>query len=101
MGIPMVTMTGVTEVARLGTSMLNLIEHPEWIATNSDEYIKIACDIASDLNKLNQTRLELRQQVQNSPLMNGELAIQNLETAFRHIWKEYVEKAKIQIKVDS
>ena len=101
MGIPMVTMTGVTEVARLGTSMLNLIEHPEWIATNSDEYIKIACDIASNLNKLNQTRHELRQQVQSSPLMNGELAIQNLEHAFRHIWKEYVQKVKIQIKLDS
>jgi predicted O-linked N-acetylglucosamine transferase (SPINDLY family) len=95
MGVPLVTMTGQTEVSRLGTSMLNLINQKDWIAANPDEYLKISTELASDINKLNEIRLGLRRKVQNSPLMNQKLAIQDLEDAFINIWKIYVDKQSL------
>lgn len=90
-GIPLVTLVGKTEVGRLGYSFVNNIGYPQWAASTKDEYIKIAVEMSSDISNLNLIRLQLREKVENSPLMNGERFTQNFENALRGMWEYYVD----------
>jgi predicted O-linked N-acetylglucosamine transferase (SPINDLY family) len=43
--------------------------------------------LTDDLNQLQQLRQNLRQQMQNSPLMNGAKFTRDLETLYQTIWQ--------------
>ena len=82
MGVPLVTLAGQHFIARLGVSFLSAIGHPEWIAQTEADYVQIACALAADIEKLNQTRLGLRATVEASPLMDGQRFARHIEAAF-------------------
>lgn len=67
MGVPVVTLAGDRSVGRMGVSLLKSLGRPNWIAQNQDDYVRIAVDLASDPARLNQTRLELRRLLEQSP----------------------------------
>ena len=82
MGVPLVTLAGEHFIARLGVSFISAIGHPEWIAQTEADYVQIACTLAADIEKLNQTRLGLRATVEASPLMDGQRFARHIEAAF-------------------
>jgi protein O-GlcNAc transferase len=86
MGIPYVTLAGRPSVGRLGSSFLQGVGHPEWIARSEDEYIDIAVALASDLPKLAQLRAALRAQMEASPLRNEAGFARRVESAFREMF---------------
>ncbi len=86
MGVPFVTLAGRPSVGRLGSSVLVGARHPEWIAQTEDEYVEIAAALAADLPKLASLRSGLRQEMQDSSLMDEAGFAKKVETAYRKMW---------------
>ena len=93
MGVPVVTLAGDTAVSRNGVSILSNIGLPELIAGSTDEYIRIATDLARDLPRLADLRAGMRQRMQTSPLMDAPRFARNLEAAYRQMWVAYLHKS--------
>src|SRR5665213_1730650 len=70
MGVPFVTLAGEHFVSRMGVTILTNAGVPELIARNTDEYIKIATELALDRDRLRRLRHGLRDRVGKSPLMD-------------------------------
>jgi predicted O-linked N-acetylglucosamine transferase (SPINDLY family) len=86
MGVPLVTLTGRTAVARGGTSILMNVGLPELIAATPEQYIKIAVALARDVPRLAELRSTLRPRMESSPLMDGKQYAADVERAFRSMW---------------
>jgi predicted O-linked N-acetylglucosamine transferase (SPINDLY family) len=86
MGVPVVTLCGQTVVGRAGLCQLMNLGLPELIASNPDEYVRIAVSLAGDLPRLAALRAELRPRMQASPLMDAPRFARNLEAAYRQMW---------------
>lgn len=86
MSIPVVSLQGNRFMSRMGATLLTNIGHPEWLANSEDEYIDIAVNLASDVEKLNQIRKSLRGEVEESPIMNEVAFARNVERIYRAVW---------------
>jgi predicted O-linked N-acetylglucosamine transferase (SPINDLY family) len=89
MGMPAVTLRGKPAIGTLGSSMLTQLGHPEWIAETEDDYVRIACDLASDIERLAYLRQTLRQEMERSPLMDGPAFARDFEAACRAMWAKW------------
>jgi protein O-GlcNAc transferase len=91
MGVPVVTLAGQTAVGRSGLSILSNIGLPELVATNTDQYIKIAADLAKDQDRLKTFRSEIRHCMTSSPLMDAMQFAKDIEDAYRQMWRRWCE----------
>ena len=89
MGVPIVTLEGETFAARVGASLLHNLGLPEFIAATPEEYVSIARRAAADLPRLRQLRMELRQRMAASPLVDAAGFTAHLEHAYRAMWEKY------------
>ena len=78
----------VVELA-IGSLMVGLTD---LIATNPQQYIEIAVNLANDLNRLESLRSHLRQRMQSSPIMDAPAATRGVENAYRTIWSEWCSR---------
>lgn len=92
MGVPVLTLQGERFLARQGVGLLMNAGLPEWIASNTEDYVKRATDHAADLQALAELRGGLRQQVLASPLFNATDFARHFENALRGMWKVWCEK---------
>ncbi|MGA3067028.1 MAG: tetratricopeptide repeat protein [Tepidisphaeraceae bacterium] len=93
MGVPLVTLPGETPVGRAGRTFLSNLGLPELIASTPEEFVRIAADLAGDLNRLDSLRRGLRARMQGSPLMDGEKFARDMEAAYRRMWRAWCEQA--------
>ncbi len=91
MGNPFITLAGRPSVGRIGAAVLEGIGHSEWIASSEDEYIEKAVSLAGDLNVLSGIRLGLREQMQNSDIMDEPALSRKMEAAYRQMWQRWCE----------
>lgn len=89
MGVPVVSLSGIRFMSRIGATALTNIGHPEWVTESPDEYIRIATELASDVEKLDQIRQTLRSEVENSPLMDEVGFTRKVERAYREMWRAW------------
>ena len=89
LGVPFVTLAGRPSVGRLGSSILEGLGHPEWIAHSEEDYIEKVVTLASDLQNLSTIRANLRQQMLASPLMDEAGFARKVEAAYRKIFKRW------------
>lgn len=89
MGVPLITLAGNTFVSRMGVSFLSNLALEELIAANEEEYVEIAKRLARDVLGLNRLRLGLRERMEDSPLMDADRFVRNLETAYREMWETW------------
>jgi protein O-GlcNAc transferase len=68
MGVPVVTLPGGRFSSRMGASVLSTVGLTEFIASDKDDYVRLAASLASDTRKLLDLRSTLRNQVSISPL---------------------------------
>lgn len=94
MGVPVITLAGETMIARQGASLLSAAGHPEWITRNPDEYVAIASDVASDVQRLADVRAALRPQLSVSPLCDGAGFAGDLLDLLRGAWQRWCETAQ-------
>ncbi len=85
MGVPVVTLAGDAHVSRVGVSLLARAGHPEWIATNPEDYVRIAAGLASDLDALAARRAGLRGELRASALTNVRQLARELEAVYANL----------------
>ncbi len=86
MGVPVITLSGQTSVARGSVTALSKVGLHDLIANTAQEYVSIATKLAADPSRLGQLRQTLRISLQSSPICNEVNFTQDLEAAFRTMW---------------
>lgn len=71
MGVPLVTLAGRSSVARAGVTVLTNLSMADFIAQTPDEYVRIAIELARDMEKLAEIRRGLRERMRQSPVMDA------------------------------
>lgn len=89
MGLPVVTLSGKCGVSRSATSLLSALDLPELIAASPDEYVAIACAVASDRNRIAVFRAEIRDQILNSDICDAPAFVRSLEQKLGLGWQEW------------
>ena len=89
MGVPVITLAGNTHASRVGVSILTNLGLPELIAHSSDEYVRIATQLAGDMKKLQVLRKDLRNIMARSVLTDAKRFTKNLEKCYRDIWVKW------------
>jgi predicted O-linked N-acetylglucosamine transferase (SPINDLY family) len=94
MGVPAITLSGRTAVGRGGRSILSNIGLPQWAGYSQDEYLRLAVDLASDLDRLNDLRLNMRERMLTSTMMDAKRFARDVEAAYRGMWKTWCEQPR-------
>ncbi|KAG9138427.1 hypothetical protein Leryth_012718 [Lithospermum erythrorhizon] len=92
MGVPCVTMGGAVHAHNVGVSLLKAVDITglgNLVAENEDNYVKLAIQLASDISKLSNLRMSLRDLMRKSPLCDGPKFTIGLESAYRNMWNSY------------
>ena len=74
-----------------GSTVLRGAGFGEWVANTEQEYVDIAVDLASDLERLAETRRTMREKFRASEIMNERLFVDRFENAFRQMWQKWCE----------
>ena len=93
MGVPTITLAGDTLLSRQGAGVVSAAGLQEWIATDVDEYVAKAVEMAGDLPKLAALRAGLREQVSTSPLFDAKRFAKNFEDAMWGMWQARKRKS--------
>lgn len=89
MGVPILTCTGQRMFSRVGTCHLTNIGLTELIASNPDEYVRIAVELAGDPARVAELRRGLRERMAASPSMDAVRYTRYLERAYRLMWRRW------------
>ncbi len=90
MGVPLVSMNGLSFKSRMGTGLLTYLGRTEWLAHDADAYVRIAGTLAADLQQLNTVRLGLRREVEQSALMREDLFCHHFGEGLRLMWLQWL-----------
>ena len=90
MGVPVVSLAGRHFYSRMGASILTQAGLPNLVADSPDDFVRIAADLAADVDGLARLRAGLREQVRASAVCDGPRYARALEAAYRAMWTEYV-----------
>jgi predicted O-linked N-acetylglucosamine transferase (SPINDLY family) len=91
MGVPVITYAGESVFSRTGLMHMSNIGLPDLIATEVDQYVQIAENLATDIQCLTNIRLGLRERMQQSPIMDEVAYCEHLATEFRRIWRHWCD----------
>jgi predicted O-linked N-acetylglucosamine transferase (SPINDLY family) len=91
MGVPFVALSGDRYMARMGVSLLTNVGLGSLVAEKPDEYVALACKLASDPINLAAIRASLRERMANS-IADGARFTRNLESAYREMWRRWCRK---------
>lgn len=86
MGVPVVTLRGRTHTSRMGASILNAIGRPDWVADTDDDYVSTITRLAADVNALAQWRLEAREVIAASALLDEVGFTREFESLLEQAW---------------
>jgi predicted O-linked N-acetylglucosamine transferase (SPINDLY family) len=92
MGVPVVSLLGRTVMGRAGFSQLSNLGLTELMGHDVAQYIQLATDLASDLDRLADLRASLRQRMQASPLMDAPRFARDMEALYRQIWRRWCQQ---------
>lgn len=94
MGVPLVSLEGDSFKSRLSTGILSKLDHKEWLAKTTVEYVSIACQLAADHEKLNAIRQHLRSEVEQSVLMREDVFCQHYGEGLRVMWLKWLAQGQ-------
>jgi predicted O-linked N-acetylglucosamine transferase (SPINDLY family) len=92
MGVPIVTLAGEPTPSRYSASFLTAVGLSDWVTANTQDFIRLAVEKSTDTKRLAEIRRDLRRRMKASALMDEPGLIQYLETAYEHLWKEWLTK---------
>ena len=93
MGVPVITLTGERHNARFGFSLLKNIGLEKCCAAAEDEYIARAVALAGDRVRLGHLRRTLRRRMRQSPVMQADAYMAEVEQGYEKIWQVWQEQA--------
>ncbi len=89
MGVPVISMVGETAVGRAGKSILSNVGLAELVVSTKEEYLHLARELASDLDRVAGLRSTLRARMRSSPLTDAPNFTRHAEAAFRSVWRRW------------
>ena len=92
MGVPVVTLGDGSHGGNFGISLLKNIGLDFCCAFGWEEYVEKAAMLAADFELLDALHLGLRSMMEDSPVMNKTLYMQELEQGYEKIWQNYMEQ---------
>ena len=92
MGVPVISLAGKTHASRVGVSLLTNVNLEDLVAYNDEDYVQKAVDLANDIKRLEKIKFNLRYNMENSPLMQGDNFTRELEKVYRSLWIEHSKK---------
>jgi predicted O-linked N-acetylglucosamine transferase (SPINDLY family) len=90
MGVPVISLAGRMSVSRQGVRFLRNVGLDELLAETSEDYVRIASELAGDLSRLAALRAALRERMSRSPLMDAHRLTRDLEAAYRAMWEQWL-----------
>jgi len=69
-GVPVIGLAGRAHRSRVGVSLLNAIDRPEWVAENPADFVRICTEIAADPQALRQNRAQQAKDVLTTSLFD-------------------------------
>ncbi|HEX4593798.1 MAG TPA: tetratricopeptide repeat protein [Bryobacteraceae bacterium] len=91
MGVPVVTLAGRTSVQRTGASLLSAAGFGDLVTHTPEEYLKATLFLAESVPKMPDLRVNVRQALQSSPLMDEVGLVRNVEQAYREMWRTWCQ----------
>lgn len=91
MGVPVVTLAGPSHVSRVGASLLSCAGLGNLVAHNADEFVRIASELAGDLDRQATLRATLRKTMLASPLCDASVFCRRFEAMILDLWSRRVE----------
>jgi protein O-GlcNAc transferase len=89
-GVPVIAKEGAeTFYSRMACSILSELGLSGLIAPDADEYVRIATDLASDVQRMDELRRNLRRKLEHSPLRDFAGFTEGLESAYRLMWRNW------------
>jgi predicted O-linked N-acetylglucosamine transferase (SPINDLY family) len=89
MGVPVVTLRGATAFARNSVGLLSEVGLKHLVARTPSEYAAAAAELAGNPVSLAEVRAGLRDRVAASCLTDARQFSENLESAYRSMWRKY------------
>ena len=83
MGVPVVTLLGDRHSARVSASLLHAAGFPEWVATDAEQFARIAAELAHDREALTSLRVTMRDRLRASTLLDAPAYAARLHAALR------------------
>jgi len=88
-GLPVLTRLGGTFASRVAGSLLHSVGLEELITQTSDDYERVAIELATNPEKLQVLRLRLAENRSTCPLFNTKLFARHIESAYRAAYDRY------------
>lgn len=88
MGVPSLTLAGTTPAGRLGAALLTALGLPDWVATTTADYVRIAAAWNGRRGELAALRQALRARLLASPVGDAAAYVGEAEAAYRRLWRE-------------
>lgn len=98
-GLPVITMSGSTFASRVAGSLLVALEIPELITYSTDEYERLAVDLAKNPAKLQDLREKINLNKNHSNLFNTQLYTRNIERSFQIAYENWRTKSIKDISI--
>ncbi|GJQ29514.1 MAG: hypothetical protein HBSAPP03_13980 [Phycisphaerae bacterium] len=89
MGVPMIALAGRTHRERVGVSLLHSLGTPELVAESTDEYVRLAVELAKDRDRLRRYHRDLRGMITASPLVDAPRFARDFERLLRDLWRTW------------
>ncbi|WP_265944548.1 tetratricopeptide repeat protein [Dechloromonas sp. A34] len=94
MGVPTLTLSGNSMLARQGASIMSCTGLADWIATDEDDYLDKAIKFAGNLEDLSDLRASLRTQAGASPLFDAPRFARALESKLTEMHQEKTRQSR-------
>lgn len=88
MGVPVVTLAGVRQAARMGASVLTNLGLESLVADTPSAYLRIAAGLAADRSRLIELRTGMRARLQRSALGDAKRFAADMATACGDMWRD-------------
>lgn len=91
MGVPTISLLGEGLQSRGAGRINHILNFDEFNSNNGEDYVKSACELASNKNKLIELRTSLRDKINESDLrINGKEFTQDLENKYEKVWVDFI-----------
>lgn len=87
MGVPVLTILGDRHASRVSASILTAVNQENLIAQDIEEFVLIGKELAHNPVQLKELRKSLRNQMKNSPLLDGNRMARELEKIYKEVRK--------------
>lgn len=90
MGVPLVALEGRRVCSRMASSIVRVLGHPEWVAQDEEEYVRIVAALARDVEGREKLRRTQRARMLASEICDGKGLARALEDAFEVMYDRWL-----------